>query len=158
MWTISISTRIVISNAVMKRDIPLWISWKVNGNWDDNMIRISQWRESHCRTNTSVRRKKYIQKSRTMRITVWYPSRKVHHLSKVIWDRKYITEFTRSISSNRIGKLVLMMDAKVSKDKNMSRWVDWENLIYVGWNIIKNCAQSWRRRLIEEKEIRQCVK
>ena len=55
--TIPISTRIVISY-VMKWGIPLWIRWKVNGNWDSNMIRISQWRESHCRTNTSVRRNK----------------------------------------------------------------------------------------------------
>ena len=36
-----------------------------------NMIRSSQWRQSHCRTNTSIRRKKKIQKSRTMIITVW---------------------------------------------------------------------------------------
>ena len=55
--TVPISTRIVISYA-MKRAIPLWIWWKVNGNWDNNMIRISQWRESLCRTNTSVRRNK----------------------------------------------------------------------------------------------------
>ena len=55
--TISFSTRIVISYA-MKWGIPLWISWKVNENWDNNMIRISQWRESHCRSNTSVRRMK----------------------------------------------------------------------------------------------------
>ena len=54
---ISISTRIVISYA-MKRGISLWIWWIVNGNWDKNMIGISQWRESHCRTNTSVRRNK----------------------------------------------------------------------------------------------------
>ena len=66
-----------------------------------------------------------------MRFTVWDPRRKVNHLSKVIWDRKIITEFTRSISSTRIGKPVLMMDVKVSKDKNISRWVDRENLIYV---------------------------
>ena len=52
--TVPISTRIVISYA-MKRGIPLWIWWKVNGNWDNNMIRISQWRESRCRINTSVR-------------------------------------------------------------------------------------------------------
>ena len=31
---------------------------KTNENWDNNMIRISQWIKSHCRTNTSVRRKK----------------------------------------------------------------------------------------------------
>ena len=35
-----------------------------------------------------------------------------------------------SISSTRIGKPVLMMDVKVSKDKSISRWVDLENLIY----------------------------
>ena len=57
MKTIPISTRIVISYA-MKWSIPLWISWKVTGNWDNNMIRISQWRESLCRANASVRRKK----------------------------------------------------------------------------------------------------
>ena len=55
--TILISKRIVISYAV-KRDIPLWIWWKVNGNWDNNMIRISQWRKSRCKTNTSTRRNK----------------------------------------------------------------------------------------------------
>ena len=66
-----------------------------------------------------------------MRITVWDPSRKVNHLSEVICDRKIITEFTRLISSTRIGKPVLMMYIKVSKDKNISRWVDQENFIYV---------------------------
>ena len=54
-----------------------------------------------------------------------------YHLSKVIWNRKIITGFTRSMSSTRIGKPVLMMDVKISKDKNISRWVDQENLIYV---------------------------
>ena len=54
--TISISTRIVISYA-MKWGIPFQVYWKVNLNWD-NMIRISQWKESHCRTNTIVRRNK----------------------------------------------------------------------------------------------------
>ena len=54
-------------------------------------------------------------------------SKKVNHLSKVVWDSKIITEFTRSISSTRIGQPVLMMDVKVSKDKHIRRWVDWEN-------------------------------
>ena len=65
----------------------------------------------------------------TMRITVWDRSRKVNHLSKVIRDRKVIAEFTWSISSTGIGKPVLMMEVKVSKDKNISRWVNRENLI-----------------------------
>ena len=64
-------------------------------------------------------------------------SRKVNHLSKVIWDRKIITEFTRCINSSRIGKPVLMMNVKVSKDKHISRCIDEENLIYVRWNRIK---------------------
>ena len=52
-----------------------------------------------------------------MSITVWDPSRKVNHLSKVIYNRKVITEFTRLISSTRIGKLVLMMDIKSPKTR-----------------------------------------
>ena len=55
--TIPISKRIVISYA-MKWSILFWVYWKVNGNWDNNMIRISEWRESNCRANTSVRRNK----------------------------------------------------------------------------------------------------
>ena len=44
--TIPISTRIVTCYAI-KQGILLWIWWKVNGK-----------KESHCRTNTSIRRKK----------------------------------------------------------------------------------------------------
>ena len=51
------SAQEVISYEI-KRGIPLWIWWKVNGNWENNMIRIFQWRESHCRTNSSVKRNK----------------------------------------------------------------------------------------------------
>ena len=66
-----------------------------------------------------------------MRVAVKDPSRKVNHLSKIICDRKIITEFTRSNSSTGIGKPVLMMDVKVCKDKHISRCVDRENLIYI---------------------------
>ena len=44
----------------------------------------SQWRESHGRTKNKVRKRKEIQKSRTLRVTVREPSRKANHLSKVI--------------------------------------------------------------------------
>ena len=94
--TITISTRIVTSYE-MKQGILSWIWWKVDGNWDNNMTKISQWSGSHCRTNTSIRRKKCIQKSRTMRITVWDPTRKVNLLSKVIWDRNYNSSPGRSV-------------------------------------------------------------
>ena len=98
--TLLISKRIAISYA-MKRGISFWHRWKVNGNWDNYMIKSSQWRESHCRTNTSIRGNE--TSSRTMRVKFRDPSRKVNHLSKVVWNRKIITEFFRSISSTRIG-------------------------------------------------------
>ena len=66
--TIPISTRIVISYAT-KQGVLFCVWWKVDGKWDHHMITICQWRESHCRTNTSIRRNKYIQKSRTGRVT-----------------------------------------------------------------------------------------
>ena len=47
----------VISNA-MKWDILFWVYWKVNGSCDNNMMRITQCRESHSRTNTRVWRNK----------------------------------------------------------------------------------------------------
>ena len=98
--TVPINTRIVTGYA-MKRGIPFFVWWNVNGNWDNHMIQISQWKESHCRTNTSVR--KLIQKSRAVRVIVKNPTRKTKHLSKVIWDRNIIAEFTWSISSTRVG-------------------------------------------------------
>ena len=55
-----------------------------------------------------------------MRITFWDPSRKVNHMSEVICDRKIITEFNRLISSTRIGKPVLTMEIKVSKNKTLA--------------------------------------
>ena len=80
--TIPVSTRLVISYA-MRRDIAFRVYWKFKRNRDSNMIIISQCKESHCRKNTSVRRKKELQKSRTVRITVRDASWKVNHLSKV---------------------------------------------------------------------------
>ena len=64
----------------LKRGTLFLVYWKVNGNWDKNMIGISQWRESCCRTNTWRRRNK--SRSRTVRTTVR------DHVSQIIWDRK----------------------------------------------------------------------
>ena len=65
--TIPNRSRIVISY-VMKQGIPLWIWWKVNGNWDINMIKIFQLKESICRTNTSIRTRSGIQ---VVKLTIW---------------------------------------------------------------------------------------
>ena len=53
------------------------------------MIRILLWRESHFGINTRVRRKREIQKSRTVSVTVRDLSREFN-LSKVL-DRKIVT-------------------------------------------------------------------
>ena len=70
-----------------------------------------------------------------------------------IWVRSFVknlAEFTGLISSTRIGKPVLMMDVKVSKDKDSSRWVDRENFVYVRWKGSKDYAQRRRRWSIEQ--------
>ena len=56
--TTLIGMTIAISNAMKLGILLWWIWWKFNGSWDNSMIRISQWRESHCRKNTSIRRNK----------------------------------------------------------------------------------------------------
>ena len=53
MNTVTISMRIVISYA-MKWGIPLCIWWKVYGNWDNNIIKIFQWRESQSQLPSLV--------------------------------------------------------------------------------------------------------
>ena len=52
-----------------------------------------------------------------MRTRVWDTSRKGNHLSKSF---EIITEFTRSTSSIRIGKPVLMIDVKYLKTKSLA--------------------------------------
>ena len=59
-----------------------------------------------------------------MRVTVRDPSKNVNHVSNVVGYRKIIIEFTRSLSSTKIGYPVLMMDAEVSRDKYISTWVN----------------------------------
>ena len=55
----------------MKQGTLFLVYWKVNGNWDKNMIGISQWRESCCRTNTSRRRNK------SKRVGQWEPQSEI---------------------------------------------------------------------------------
>ena len=68
-----------------------------------------------------------------MRVTVRDLSRKVNYLNKVVWGYHQVYQFHQN-------KLALTIDVEVSKDKHISRWVDWENLIYVRWIRIKNHA------------------
>ena len=52
--TILISTR-VFKSYTMKRDILFSVWWKVNVNWNNYIISISQWRENLGRRNTSIK-------------------------------------------------------------------------------------------------------
>ena len=54
---VPITTRMVISYEV-KQGTLLWVWQEVNWNWDNNMIQTSKWRESQCRTDNNIRRKK----------------------------------------------------------------------------------------------------
>ena len=67
---------------------------KVKGNWENHMIRIFQWMESYTVKQMLVL---------TVRVTARVPNGKVNHLSKVIWDKKIISEFTRFTCSTRKG-------------------------------------------------------
>ena len=77
------------------------------------MIRISKWEENHCRIYTSVSRNEYIQKRRTVRVTIRDPSRKIDHVNKIIWARK-LKQLTRSIISTRICYLLLVKSPKTN--------------------------------------------
>ena len=113
------------------------------------MIEISQSKESHCRTNTSVSE----ERNKFKRAGLWESQFRIRVGKLAIWVRSFeITQFTRSISSIRTGKPVLVMCIKASKDKHISRWVDWENLIYVRWNRIKDLCT--KRRMILRLNLR----
>ena len=60
-------------------------------------------------------------------------------------------KFIRSISSTRKDHSVLLTNVKVSKDKYISKWVYWQNLIYVEWNSMKYCEQGQGWWSVEEK-------
>ena len=83
-----ISARTAIS-CTMKIGIPFCVWKKADGNWDNNMIflRIFQWKGSYCRANTWIRRKKInLKEEEGLWEPVRGPSRKVNHLSEVVWE------------------------------------------------------------------------
>ena len=98
--TIPISTRIVISYA-MKQGIPFWVWWKVNGNWDNNMIRIYKWRETIAE---QILTPEEINKS--TRAGLWDSQSGIQVERLTIWVRSFeilFNQFIRSISATRKG-------------------------------------------------------
>ena len=70
-------------------------------------------------------------KNKSKRVTARDPSWKVNHLSKVIQDRKIIKNVHQvyQFHQNRL---------ELKSTKHTARWVDWQNVINVRWNRIKN--------------------
>ena len=128
--TIPIRTGIAIGYT-MKRGILLSAWWKSNGNWDNNMIRIAQWKSTVEQILASEEINKF------KRAELWESQSGIQVWKLTIWVMAFeiIKRFTRSISFTRKGKPVLIMD--VSKSKNIIRWVDRVKLIHVRWNRIK---------------------
>ena len=98
MKTIPISMRIVISYA-MKLGIPFLVWQKINGNWDNNMIRISTGGNASIELILALKEINPKQQncvSHSQGLT-----KEVNHLSMFIWERKFITAFIMSISFTR---------------------------------------------------------
>ena len=120
----------IVIKLTMKQDILFWVYWKVNENWDNNMIMRSQhdqW-ESHFRTNTRIWRKKEIQKSMSG-----------------IW----VGKLTISVRLFEIGKLLQSSPVYQFHQNRLAgpydgsrEWVDQENFIYVRRNRFKNCIMT----------------
>ena len=70
-------------------------------------------------------------KNKSKTVTARDPSWKVNHLSKVIQDRKIIKNVHQvyQFHQNRL---------ELKSTKHIARWVDWQNVINVRWNRIKN--------------------
>ena len=119
MKTIPISTRIAISYA-MEQDISFSVWRKVNGNWDNNMIKISQGREGNCKSNATKERKK--------------SKRAGLGGSQSVTQVEKLTIWVRSFEIRAVRSWML----KSPKTKHISTWVDWEYLIYVK----KSCTKT----------------
>ena len=98
--TILISTRIVISY-VMKRDILLWVYSKVNGNWDNSMIRISQWRKAIVEQVLASILEQVLaseEKNKSKRAGPWESQSRIWVGKLTVWVRSFEIEILQQIS------------------------------------------------------------
>ena len=98
------------------------------------------------------------ERNKSRRAGLWESQSGIWVGKLIIWVRSFeirniITEFTSLISSTKIGKPVLMMDVKVLKDKNISRWVDRENLIYYQVGQLLTAVWLWTSHILLKKSI-----
>ena len=137
-----ITTRIVVSCAV-KRDFEIerktttWSQFPNGGKATVEQILGSGIINKSKRAEQWVSHSGILVRKLTIwvRLTIWV---------EVVWDRNVIT--VHQVYQFYKNKLTSAYDGRwVFKGKYISRWVDWENLIFVRWNSIKNCAQRRRR-------------
>ena len=83
--TIPISKRIDI-NYAMKQGIPILCLSERQRKLTKNMIRIFQWKETHCRTNTSIRRNK------PRRAGLWESQSGIWVGKSIIWVKSFEIE------------------------------------------------------------------
>ena len=93
---VPVSMRITIS-CTIKRGIPFWVCRKVNGNQENKMIRASQTRESHFRTNTSTRRKNNSKRTR-----LW------HSRSRIWLGKNILSVFIMFLFSHQFVSLLVL--------------------------------------------------
>ena len=109
--------------------------WKLRQQHDQNF----QWRERHCRTNTSARRQKQIQNSRTVKVPVRDWSSKVNHLSRSFkknyntvhqvyqFDKSRLAshlmdiKVTNTLADGLIGRTSSMLDEIESKNMHKDK-------------------------------------
>ena len=82
----STSMRIVINYAV-KRDIPLWIWWWLNRNWDNNMNRISQRRKAVVDQILASKKR-----NKSKRAVLWESQSGIRVGTLTIWVRSFEIE------------------------------------------------------------------
>ena len=97
-----------------ERGIARWTWWKVNGNWN-NIIRISEWRESHCRKIILPE-----ERNKSKRAGLWQLQSGIRAGTLTIWVRlfeiwKTVTA-TISIGSTKIGCKSLWLTLKSPKE------------------------------------------
>ena len=80
------------------------------------------------------------------RLIIWVRSSEIEKLYHKNYNSDYqLSQFQQN------GSTVLLMDLNVSKDKYISRLVDWENLIYVKSNLCEHQRLRTKKRILINK-------
>ena len=99
-WSERASQSVLVISFAMKQDIVFWVYWKVNGNWENNMSRIFQWREAIVEQIPALGERSKFKRA-GLRVTVRDPSRKVHQIYQFYQNRL--------ASHSEVSKLTILL-------------------------------------------------